>query len=156
MARLRGKQAALKRISAIYPEVVAVAERKLREEAGKLADIMRQRVPVDTGNLRASIRVVPVANKIGSVRILAGGVAATRKKVRKGVKDADFAKAQQTGGNKGEFDYARAVEFGHIAKNGKQVPAEPFFFATYRAEKRKIGRRISTAARKKAREAFNK
>lgn len=149
MARLRGKQVAIKRLRALRPDIVAVAEATLRQEADKLADTMRQRVPVLTGALKASIRTEDVPGKKGNIRIIAGGVPETRKKVRKGVKNDDFLKAQRSGGNKGEFDYARAVEFGHTAQDGTHVQAQPFFYGSYRSKKRAIGRRMSTAIRKK-------
>lgn len=39
------------------------------------------------------------------------------------------------------------VEFGHLATNGKPVPASPFFFPTYRARKKGMKKRLMTTAR---------
>lgn len=156
MARLKGKEAALRRMRALYPEVAKVVIAETRIEVEKLAEAMKRVVPKKTGVLKRSIRVEDVEGKPGVFRIIAGGVPETRKKVRKGVKDADFALAKQAGNNKGEFDYARAVEFGHIAEDGTQVPADPYFYPTYRAQKRGMGRRISAKARKQLKETFNK
>lgn len=89
----------------------------VKREAERLAEEMRKRCPVETGTLRASIRVEPTLNpKIW--RVAAGGPTTT-KEVRSGSGVA--------------YDYSRGVEFGTV-----EAPAEPFFFTTYRAQKRTI------------------
>lgn len=119
---------------------------QLEKEAADLADLIRRRVPVDTGTLRDSVRVTPGDRPL-SLKIKAGGET-TRKKVRKGVKDVHFAKAKITGGSRGEYDYARGVEFGT-----SEQPAQPFFWPSYRQRKRQIRRRMSTAAKRAVRKS---
>ena len=46
-----------------------------------------------------------------AVAVVVGDTPETRKKIRKRVRDSDFAAARPTGGNKGEYDYAFGVEF---------------------------------------------
>lgn len=125
----------------------AAVEEQLTAEAEELAAAMRRAAPVITGALRGSIRVEDGDRPL-SKKVIAGGVPETRKRVRKGVADADFAKAKATGGFKGEFDYSRGVEFGHRTPAGGHVAAEPFFYPTYRARKKAMRRRLTTAARK--------
>lgn len=145
MAQWKGLDLALARLAKLPAEVRAAVEQQLEAEAEALAAAMRNNVPVDTGTLRDSIKVVPGKHAL-SRRIVVGGDATTVK-VRKGVSDADFAKAKAKRNNTGEFDYFRAVEFGHLTPDGVPVPAQPFFFPTYRARKKALKRRIAAAAR---------
>lgn len=119
-----------------------------KEEADALAAAIRRAVPVDSGALKASVRVVKHPWKIAAYAVKIGGVPGTRKKVRKGVTDADFAQARASGGNMGEFDYALAVEFGHVGEEGKRVPAQPYAWPTYRARLKAMRARLRTRARK--------
>lgn len=144
------------------PERVRQAlEIQVAQEAADLAAAVKRAVPVDTGTLRDTVRV----ERDGDVFSIAVGGPATTKKVRSrkvaagrkktiGVSDADFARALLTGGNRGEFDYARGVEFGHRTASGAHVAARPFLFPTYRARKKAIRRRVKAAARKAVKQLF--
>ena len=133
-----------RKLRALPAEAEKAVKAQLEKEANDLAELIRRRVPKRTGALRDSITVVP-GDKPLSVKIKAGGPTTT-KKARKGVKEIDFAKAKITGGSRGEYDYARGVEFGT-----SEQPAQPFFWPSYRQRKRQIRRRVSTAAKKAVR-----
>lgn len=100
----------------------------LTAEANALAGLMRARVPVKDGTLRASIRVEPrkQSGLIGAL-IKAGGPTTT-KPVRKG--------------QSATYDYAMAQELGT-----QEVLAQPFFFPSYRQKKTSIKRRASKAVK---------
>lgn len=100
----------------------------LTAEANALAGLMRARVPVKDGTLRASIRVEPrkQSGLIGAL-IKAGGPTTT-KPVRKG--------------QSATYDYAMAQELGT-----QEMLAQPFFFPSYRQKKTSIKRRASKAVK---------
>lgn len=106
--------------------------RTLVEEAQGLAEAMRRVVPVGSGNLRESIRVVAGKNPL-EVKITAGGPL-TSAKVRHGATAV--------------YDYAIATEFGT-----QKERAEPFFFSTYRKRKRQIRQHIAEAMGRSLKEA---
>jgi hypothetical protein len=54
---------------------------------------------------------------------------------------------------KGRY-YGSYVEFGHNTKDGGRVPAQPFFWPTYRSRRRGLRARILRPARKLIREMF--
>jgi HK97 gp10 family phage protein len=116
---------ALDKLPVIAKQKLQVA---LTAEANGLADLMRARVPVKDGTLRASIRVEPrkQAGLIGAL-IKAGGPTTT-KPVRKG--------------QSATYDYAMAQELGT-----QEMLANPFFFPSYRQKKTSIKRRASKAVR---------
>lgn len=149
MSKITGRERALRRMRALGPEVRKAVRAQLEKEANDLAELIRRRVPKRTGALRDSIKVAP-GDKPLSLKIKAGGPTTT-KKVRKGVKDVDFAKAKVTGGSRGEYDYARAVEFGTSEKQ-----AQPFFWPSYRQRKRTVRRRMNAAAKKGLAKAVQK
>ena len=115
-----------------------------QRDADELVRVIAAAAPRKTGTLAKSVRKVEGVTKAGRayVAVVAGGRTTTRK-VRKGVSDADFAKALANGGNQGEFDYSRAVEFGAPGR-----PAEPFFYPTYRKLKRRLKARRSRVVKK--------
>lgn len=94
---------------------------KLAEE---VADAVRDRVPVDTGELKASVRVVP--NKRGA-RVVEGGTPATMKPIRKG--------------GPAEFDQALGIEYGTTER-----PAHPHFWPSVRPFEKKIEKSLRDAA----------
>ena len=55
--------------------------------------------------------------------------------------------------DKDGYSYAKAIEYGHKAKNGKMVPAHPFFWTTVRSRWRRFKNRVSRAASKGIKEA---
>lgn len=103
-------------------EVHDAAVAELNAQAGGIAKQMIAAAPHDEGNLEHSVRVIP--GKVDTqVRIVAGGRLTTRPSI-----------------SSKPFDYARADEFGTV-----NMPAQPFFFPTYRLMKKKV---ISTMKRK--------
>lgn len=161
MQNLGRVRARLARLPALVKGGVAPV---LAAEADALADAIRRAVPVDTGRLRNSIRVEASGDRELSWIVKAGGKATT-KKVRAEVRGDDFRKAFEAGAdflgdaaaNRGEYDYAAGVEFGHrTAKVSGQsqghVRARPFFYPTYRARKKGMRRRLQAAARKAAKQ----
>ena len=120
----------LKRKLAALPQQT---RRDLREALDKGADelvaLQKNLVPIDSGDLRDSIRK-EAGNHDLQVRVVAGGETTT-KPVREGQEQS--------------FDYALGVEFGT-----SDAEAQPFFFPAYRALRRRIRSRISRATRKAA------
>lgn len=93
-------------------------EAAIVESGKKIVADMQGQVPVDTGALKSTIKMV----KTGPIRyaIKAGGAETT----------------------KDGYDYALAVEFGN-----HHSPANPFFYRTYRRNKRGLRRRVRKAIR---------
>ncbi len=137
--KMQGLEQAKARLRAAVPTITKAASDQLAVEAKALAEEIRAKVPVRTGALKGSVEAVQISNTEWEIR--AGGDATT-KKIRAGVRDRDFAQARVAGNNKGEFDYARGVEFGHRTPEGKHVPAEPFFYPPYRARRAGIRKRV--------------
>lgn len=154
MAKMSGVDRQLARLAALPPAMQEAAASQLEQEVDQLVAAMQNVAPVgETGNLRASIRKEKGARPL-SWRIVAGGPLTTVK-IRKGVSDSSFAKAKAGRGG-GAFDYTRGVEFGHLTIDGSFVPAEPFFFPTYRARKSGLKRRVMAAAKKPLKTLFPK
>lgn len=151
-ATLEGLEQRLAAFRVLPAKIQAAAEAQLDQEAKDLAEAVRRAVPVKTGTLRDTIEVK--AGDDPTTRTVVAGGKATTVKVRQGVKDADFAKALETGGSKGEYDYARGVEFGHLTPEGEHIGPRPFFFATFRARKKAMVRRLKAAARKAIKAEF--
>lgn len=141
-ARVIGKDRVKALFAAISKDMAIELDKVTKDEAEATADAIRRAVPVLSGALKRSVRVVKHPWKTASYAIKIGGVAGTRKRVRKGVTNADFAQAKQSGGHQGEYDYTLAVEFGHIAEDGTRVPAEPFAYPTFRARQKASMARI--------------
>lgn len=82
----------------------AAAQRRAEEEAERVVEEMKGRVPADSGEARESIRIE--AKPGGGVRVLAGGEDTT----------------------KDGYDYVRAIEFGRPpSRSGPGQPPRPFF-----------------------------
>lgn len=118
------KQKVLSLMARIPPEIRRVAREAVDEQAAFLVEQIRPAVPRDQGDLADSLewRRLARTDRIGVV-------------ITEGAKDA-------TQGRK-----ARAVEFGRA-----DMEAQPHFFPTYRANKRKmrnaINRRVRAAIRR--------
>lgn len=152
-AKMSGLERVKARLARIPQAVQDAAFVELTRQTNSLADKIRQTVPVDTGALKSTIRVTPGRRPL-SLRIVAGGWATTDK-IRTRVKDSDFLTALLSGtANAGAYDYARAVEFGHLSKNGSVVPARPYFFPIYRWKKKSLKRAVGAAGRKAAKKIF--
>lgn len=131
------------------PQVAKTRIREAMEQgAQEIVDLAKSLVPVDTGSLRDSIgwtygRAPKGALAIGKVESLGGDLTITI-----------YA------GNSQAF-WARWVEFGtasHTA-GGKfegatipAIPASPFFYVSYRANRKKVKSRITRAINKAAKE----
>lgn len=114
-------------------EVHAAAVKELNAQAQQLALLIEAASPKDEGNLGHSVRVIP-GKKDTQVRIVAGGKLTTRPAM-----------------SSKPFDYARGDEFGTV-----KMPAQPFFFSTYRLMKKKIigamNRKISASIKARSAE----
>lgn len=117
--RFAGKERALNRMRQIPVAVRSVAREAVDEQAAFLVEQIRPNVPRDEGDLADSLewRRNPRGDKISVV-------------VTEGAKD-------DTQGRK-----ARAVEFGR-----PDMEAQPHFFPTYRANKRKMQNAIQKRVR---------
>lgn len=114
------------RLNAI-PEYVREEVRKtLNREGRSLARKIKAVVPIDGGELRDSVRTKDITNSLRVAVVVTEG------------DDRQF--------------YARFVEFG----DGFSGIAQPHFFPTYRANKRKIARAKKAAARRAIRKAAAK
>lgn len=152
-ARILNREKFKARLANLPAAIVRELEVPFGVEVESLAEAVKRAVPVKTGVLQSTVRVEAGDNPL-TKRIVVGGVPATRKKVRKGVKDSDFAKAKAAGNFTGEYDYALGVEFGHRTEGGEHVPAEPFLFPTYRARRKGMSRRLKAKARKAVKQQF--
>jgi len=128
MAKLNAaSRAKLKeRIRRIPNKAKQAAVKELNAQGAQLVARMKFVVPVHEHDLQRSIRSYPQADRRGfySVRVSAGG-ALTRRPSEGGV-----------------FDYARAVEFGT-----EDMPAEPFFYPSFRRYRTKIRSAVTRAIR---------
>lgn len=110
--------------------VVPEAERELaaanEQSANAFADMARRLAPADTGRLRESIRIE--TRERGGFAVLAGGSLTTHP-VRKGASR--------------QYDYALGVEFGT-----EDTPAQPFFWPSFRVNKRPAKARATRALTK--------
>lgn len=111
--------------------VVPAAEQELaaanEQSANALADLARRLAATgDSGRLQASIRIE--TRERGSLAVLAGGPLTTHP-VRKGASRS--------------YDYAFAAEFGT-----EKMPAQPFFWPSFRVNKRPAKARATRALTK--------
>lgn len=127
-AYIKGRDLVRKTLERLPKVLKTKLQAGITADANALADLMRARVPVKDGDLKASIRVEPrkQANLIGAL-IKAGGPTTT-KPVRNG--------------QSATYDYAMAQELGT-----QEMLANPFFFPSYRQKKSSIKRRASKAVR---------
>lgn len=138
-ASMRNLEAVLARFARIPRKVKDAVDAQLKTETGQLTAVMKERAPVNkhptasnpAGELKASVVWGPA---------------------RSGWPLRYVIRATAIGSD--NYDYSRAIEFGHRAKDGEQVPAQPFFFPTYRARRSSIRGRISRVARTAMREVF--
>jgi hypothetical protein len=156
VAELKGLEKTIARFNRLPDAVKLEVASQLDTETTDLVDAMKRAAPVDhglnakhPGQLRDSIHKYRTPGRPLSWRILADAKAG------------------------GKF-YGPHVEFGHAArprKYGKadvkgrstiiseameMVPARPFFFPTWRANKRPMRRRLSAAARRVLKTMFPK
>ncbi|MFV0303416.1 MAG: HK97 gp10 family phage protein [Paracoccus sp. (in: a-proteobacteria)] len=113
----------------------------LVKSADEIADVMRATVPVDDGDLKASIAVTgpglstpPWSQPGGSVVV-------------------PELSAMITAGN-ADVRYAHLVEYGHgNGVNGSTVPPHPYFWPAFRLSRKRALNRIKRAVGKAVREA---
>lgn len=155
--KLEGREKALAKLRAIPQTVRPALRASIEGAAGEVVAFQQRVVPVKSGKLRKSIRYVMGSFKTaGSAQLRAGSVEG----------DPDLTATIIAGDQDGW--YARLVEFGtkphSLAKDanrssgkyqdqGRQHPgsaARPFFYGPFRALRKKLKRKISTAVRKAA------
>lgn len=131
MARSPKSAASLKRLQArldkIPLEVRAAAATEALLLAISLSEGIRQAAPVDEGDLKASVRVE--RGRRGDRFYVKAGGPRTTKPVRKG--------------QSATYDAANAVEFGT-----KKMKAKPFFYPTYRRNRKAIRSALEHEIRK--------
>lgn len=128
----KGAKALQRRLDRIPLEVRAAAATEALLAALGLSEAMKQVVPVDEGDLKSSIRVE--RGKRGDRFYVKAGGPKTTKPVRKGVSAT--------------YDAANASEFG----TSKQ-PARPWFYPTWRRNKKQIRAAIEHEIKKAVRKS---
>lgn len=138
-AKLSGNLAGIQaNLAKLHPSVQDALKGQLATEADDLVAAMRRAMAAayansgDNGHqrLQDSLRTFPNPHRVISQMILA---------------DARDEKGKFIGSN---------VEAGHLAVDGSHVAPRPAFFPTYRARRKGLRRRISSAARKAVRALF--
>lgn len=147
MAQLKNREKALRKLSLIPPAVRSAAKQALAQSADEITDAIRVAAPLGkTGELKKSVAQTWGG---GAVRYsaLRGNVGQAG--------DPDLSVVISAGNSK--VRYAHLVEFGtapHINGGlfaGTEHPgttAQPFFYTTWRARRRKARSRISRAVTK--------
>lgn len=123
---IEGVERLMAKFNRMTPRVRAAAKKAVDKSADELVSQMRAIAPVDEdgdtpGRLRDSIH--KEEGRFGDVSAVV------------------IADARDENGK----PIAAHVELGHAAKDGSQVPAEPFFYTTVRVNQKKIKRRIASA-----------
>lgn len=181
--KLIGRERTLAKLRAIPAKVRPAVRKAIETGADEIVAMQQRLVPVDSGALRASIRVEMGGVALASSGVLSGGGGRRGRGSRSGgaaggviAGDPDLT-ATIVAGN-AEAYYARFVEFGtaphtikpkntqgalYIPGRGWLKPGEgidhpgssarPFFFGPFRALRRKVRSRVSRAIRKAAIEA---
>lgn len=135
-AKFTNKDKILARFAAMPAIVQETAARALKDQVDQLVAAEQRAAPVGVpperhpGELRDSIEAYPTPGRVASYRIIAGA------------RDAQ-----------GRL-YGRYVEFGHTGPGGVNVPAQPFWFSTYRAWKPGMLRKIRADVRAAVKAAF--
>lgn len=138
MSKVEGIAALCAKLRALPREYKAEIRVALAQSAEEVAAMARRLAPVESGALRASIGWTFGKAPKGSMVLAEAGSDDTDLRV------VVFA------GNDRAF-YARWQEFGTV-----KMAANPFFFPSYRANRRRIKARITRATRKAARKAAGK
>ncbi|SEQ33108.1 phage protein, HK97 gp10 family [Faunimonas pinastri] len=130
MAKVRNRERLAKVLQALPARVKEATKAALAQNADELVLLQKRLVVVDKGVLRDSITATELSEEKGYLgyQVQAGGPTTTRP-VREG--------AGVT------YDYALAVEFGT-----EKMAAEPFFYPSYRANKKRFKSRVTRAMRK--------
>jgi HK97 gp10 family phage protein len=132
-AKLTGRERAIRRMLALPDAIKRRVRAQLEENAADMVRLAKSRAPVadvDGGELRDSIRQYDASDETGLRRRVVAGDAST-------VKD--------------NYAYPRAVEFGT-----QNMPAQPFFFPTYRQRRKQYRRKLNKAAKDGIKEALGR
>lgn len=130
---------ARRRLKAIPVEVRKAVKAQNRANAEELVETIKRFAPPDeSGDLRASVKNQDVSTSTRIAQQVRAGGAATTKPVRKSEKAPTY-------------DYALAQEYGTA-----RMPANPFFWPSWRSVRKKLKARMSRAGKKAAREAIQK
>lgn len=132
-AKWLGREAVVRKLNDLLPDAEPQIALAQLEAAQELADAIRPRAPVRTGEYRASIQGDRLANRPGKNAIGQGLKGSTKDKNATGI----FAK----------FTW-RWLEFGTV-----KMPARPHIFPSYRARRKAIRRKIAGAVNKAVRKA---
>jgi hypothetical protein len=137
-ARFVNKDKILARLRKLPGSAAEAAKDALKKEVDAFVEAEKRACPVQpagasdrpSGELRDSIHAYETPGRIASFRVIA---------------DAKDDK---------DTMYGRYVEFGHTSPDGTYVPAEPFWFSTYRAFKKGMVSRVKAAVRKRLKSEF--
>jgi hypothetical protein len=135
-AKFVNRDKILAKLRALPAAVQEAAAEELKHQVDELVAAEKRACPIGDsfertpGELRESIESYRNESRVISYRVIAGA------------RD-----------EKGTL-YGRYVEFGHTAADGSYVPAQPFWFSTYRAWKPTAIRRIRAAVRKRLKAEF--
>lgn len=138
--KFQGKERFDRILRAMPAETRKQLHKSVRKSAEELAAAQRSLAPVDTGALRASVRVIDGAENLSD---------ADRKALGDRLSPNDLSVFVAAGDEKAF--YATFVEFGSKAR-----PASPFFFPAYRIQKKRITGRAAAAVRRAAKKAAGK
>lgn len=126
------------RLARMPAGVQEAAQAKLKDQVEQLVEALKRAAPKSDleqhpGQLRDSIEASEARKRVLSWRVVA------------------WARDE-----KGRL-FARYVEFGHTArKSGRYVPAQPFWFSTYRAWRRGMFAAVRQAVRDRIKQDFPK
>ncbi|WP_312814449.1 HK97-gp10 family putative phage morphogenesis protein [Brevundimonas sp.] len=139
-----------RRLKAIPVEVRKAVRTQMRANGHELAEMQRRLVPIDEMDLHDSIKSKDVSNSTRiAVRNTAGG---SRAKHARWVEFGTSSRAAEPARQNKNFRRTKVMTKAKTAHTG--MAAKPFFWPSYRALRRKMKRRTSTAARKAIRSIF--
>lgn len=122
----KNKDAFFRRLVSVVPAAEQELAAANETSANAMATLARSLAPVNTGRLLASIRIEP--RERGAFAVMAGGPLTTHP-VRQGASQ--------------KYDYALGAEFGT-----QDTPAQPFFWPSFRVNKRPAKARATRALTK--------
>lgn len=127
-----------KRLDAIPKRVKQAVQPALRQSGEELVRTMRQLAPVDTGDLRDSIKYTMPGNSTPSYSQPGGSMTAGENEVL------------VTAGNDG-VRYPHLVEYGTV-----HAEAQPFFWPGFRLKRKKLASRIKRSISKAVKDEWGK
>ncbi|MBO9194330.1 HK97 gp10 family phage protein [Rhizobium sp. 16-449-1b] len=159
VAEIKGREALMRRLNALAPNVEKYAAEAKMAAGKELADEIRVRAPRVSGFYADSIEAAPLNSAPKQVQV---GIKVSKDPSAVGIfaeyiwRFLEFGTAPHNtakgGGTVAGKKQARAGN-GNIHPG---MPAQPHVFPTYRAMKKKIRRRILAAVNKAVREAMGK